>query len=176
MLGLPRGTVQLVPYTAAWAELFQQECARLQDALGSRALDIQHIGSTAVPGLAAKPILDIGIAVADLAVVPECVSLMEALGYTYRGDREQRGDHLFVKGPEQQRTHYVHMLRASDPTWHDYLRFRDHLIAHPAARDAYMQLKERLAAQYADNRGVYTEAKANLIQQILAAAQNQGVR
>jgi GrpB-like predicted nucleotidyltransferase (UPF0157 family) len=114
MLGLPRGTVQIVPYTPAWAELFEQERASLLTTLGSRALDIQHIGSTAVPGLAAKPILDIGIAVAELAVVPECAPLMEALWYTYRSDREQRGNHLFVKGIEQQRTHYVHMLHAGD--------------------------------------------------------------
>ena len=87
MLGLQRGAVQLVPYTPAWATLFQAERARLQGALGADALDIQHIGSTAVPGLAAKPILDLGIAVAAEAVVATLVPRLAALGYTYHGYR-----------------------------------------------------------------------------------------
>ena len=82
MLGLRRGSVQLVPYTSAWATFFEAERARLYDALRPHALDIQHIGSTAVPGLAAKPLLDLGIAVADESLVAACVPRITALGYT----------------------------------------------------------------------------------------------
>jgi len=170
MLGLGRGAVQVVPYTPTWVSLFQSERARLQYALGANALDLQHIGSTAVPGLAAKPILDLGIAVAAEAVVAACVPCLTALGYTYRGYRGSDQGHFFDQGPEQHLTHYLHMLPIGSPAWSNYLRFRDYLIAHPAVRDAYMQLKQDLAAQYTENRAAYTAAKARFVQRILAAA------
>lgn len=170
MLGLRRGAVQVVPYTPTWATAFQSERARLQHALGAEALDIQHIGSTAVPGLAAKPILDLGIAVAAEAVVARCVPRLSALGYTYRGYRGSDQGHFFDQGPEQHLTHYLHMLPIGDPGWSNYLWFRDYLIAHPAMRDAYMRLKQDLAAQYAENRAAYTAAKATFVQRVLAAA------
>jgi GrpB-like predicted nucleotidyltransferase (UPF0157 family) len=170
MLGLQRGTVQIVPYTPLWASLFQIEYRRLADALGSYALDIQHIGSTAVPGLAAKPILDIGIAVAAEADVAACIPLLAALDYTYRGDRGVDEGHFFDRGSKAQLTHYLHMLLISNPAWQNYLRFRDYLIAHPAIRNTYMQLKQELASQYAADRASYTAAKAAFIQHILAEA------
>src|SRR5690349_11345805 len=110
MLGLQRGSVQLVAYTSGWAALFEAEHARLRNALGSNALDIQHIGSTAVPELAAKPLIDIGIAVADESAVAVCIPRITALGYTYRGYRGTNQGHFFDLGPEQQLTHYLHML------------------------------------------------------------------
>src|SRR6476620_7612004 len=85
VLGLRRGSVQIVPYTPAWATLFEAERARLHHALHRYVLDIQHIGSTAVPGLAAKPILDLGIAVVDETIAMACVPRLAACGYTYRG-------------------------------------------------------------------------------------------
>jgi GrpB-like predicted nucleotidyltransferase (UPF0157 family) len=170
MLGLQRGTVQVVPYTPVWARLFQDECKRLADKLGSHALDIQHIGSTAVPGLAAKPILDIGIAVAGEADAAACVPLLEPLGYQYRGDRGPDEGHFFDQGSEDRLTHYLHMLLIDSTGWRNYLRFRDYLIAHPAMRDRYMQLKQELAIEYAEDRGRYTAAKAEFIQYVLTAA------
>ena len=171
MLGLQRGAVQLVPYTPAWATLFQAERARLQSALGADALDIQHIGSTAVPGLAAKPILDLGIAVAAEAVVATCVPRLVALGYTYQGCRGADQGHFFDQGPEQSLTHYLHVLLIHEAAWSNYLCFRDYLQAHPAARDAYMRLKQDLASRYAEDRAAYTAAKATFVQHILAVAQ-----
>jgi GrpB-like predicted nucleotidyltransferase (UPF0157 family) len=170
MLGLRRGSVQLVPYTPAWATLFEAERARLHHALHPNALDIQHIGSTAVPGLAAKPILDLGIAVADESIVTACVPQLTALGYTYRGYRGADQGHFFDLGPDHHLTHYLHMLLIDDPGWWNYLRFRDYLRAHPAARAAYLHLKQDLATQYAADRAAYSAAKATFIQDILAAA------
>lgn len=167
MLGLRRGTVQVVPYSPLWASLFQEENKRLAHTLGSLAIDIQHIGSTAVPGLAAKPILDIGIAVAVEADVAKCVPLLAILGYTYRGDRGRQEGHFFDHGSEQHLTHHLHMLLVSSPAWLNYLRFRDYLIAHPMVCETYMQLKQKLAIRYAADRAAYTVAKAQFIQQIL---------
>lgn len=171
-LGLQRGTVQVVPYTPVWARLFQAERIRLQEALGSHTLDIQHIGSTAVPGLAAKPILDLGIAVAAEVDVAACVPLLATLGYTYRGDRGPDEGYFFDQGPEQHLTHYLHMLLISNPAWQNYLLFRDYLMAHPAVRDSYMQLKQALAIRYAADRAAYTAAKAQFVQHILMTAQH----
>ena len=170
MLGLQRGTVKLLPYNHAWATLFETERTRLQQALGADALDIQHVGSTAVPGLAAKPILDLGIAVAADSVVAACIPRLIALGYAYRGYRGPDQGHFFDRGPEQHLTHYLHVMRIRDPGWWNYLRFRDYLRAHPAARDAYLRLKEELAAQYGADRAAYSAAKSMFIQQILALA------
>lgn len=173
MLGLQRGTVQVIPYTPLWASLFQDERQHIAAALGSLAIDIQHIGSTSIPGLAAKPILDIGIAIASESHVDACVPLLVTLGYTYRGDRGASEGYFFDKGPEQQRTHYIHMLLVNSSGWRNYLRFRDYLIAHPDTRDNYMQLKQTLAVQYADDRATYTAAKAQFIQGVLAAASSE---
>ncbi|MBI1256006.1 MAG: hypothetical protein GC204_00915 [Chloroflexi bacterium] len=170
MLGLQRGTVQVVDYSPEWAALFEQERQRLADALGSLALDIQHIGSTSVPGLAAKPILDVGVAIAAETDVDSCVPLLEALGYRYEGFRATSSDYFFDVGPETHLTHYLHMLLIDSDGWRNYLRFRDTLIAHPELRDQYMHLKQALAVEYADNRKAYTAGKAAFIQDVLAAA------
>ena len=170
MLGLQHGIVQVVYYNPLWASIFQEESTRLAQALGSLAVDIQHIGSTSVPGLAAKPILDMGVAVVQETDVATCVPLLESLGYSYRGDRGASEGHFFDQGHEQQLTHYLHMLLVNNPSWQNYLRFRDYLIAHPTIRDQYMQLKQQLAIQYPADRAAYTAAKAQFIQHILAVA------
>jgi GrpB-like predicted nucleotidyltransferase (UPF0157 family) len=171
MLGLQRGTVKVVGYSSEWSVLFQQEAGRLAATLGSHALDIQHIGSTSIPGLAAKPILDIGVAVTAETEVAVCVPLLTALGYTYRGDRGWSEGFFFDRGEEERLTHYLHMLLLDSPAWGNYLRFRDYMIAHTESRDVYMRLKQKLAAKYAGDRNAYTAAKAEFIQGILAAAQ-----
>jgi GrpB-like predicted nucleotidyltransferase (UPF0157 family) len=170
VLGLRRGTVQITPYTPTWAILFQAERACLQEALGDLALDIQHIGSTAVPGLAAKPILDMAIAVAGESAVAECVVRLADAGYTYREYRGPDQGHFFDRGRGQELTHYLHVLLIHEPAWSNYLRFRDYLAAHPAARERYQQLKEDLAAEYPADRATYTAAKAEFVQEVLAAA------
>ena len=170
MLGLQRGRVQLVPYTSEWATLFQLEQARLQQALGPDALDIQHIGSTAIPGLAAKPILDLGVAVAADSVVAGCIPRLTVLGYTYREYRGPGEGYFFDQGSEQRLTHYLHLLSIHEPGWRNYLLFRDYLRAQPQARVAYMRLKEELASRYAEDRAAYSAAKATFIQHILTLA------
>jgi len=169
MLGVQRGTVQVVAYSPQWASLFEQERKRLSAALGSLALDIQHIGSTSVPGLAAKPILDMGVAIAAEADVDACVPLLEALGYHYEGYRGASEGYFFNLGSQTRLTHYLHMLLIESEGWRNYLRFRDTLIAHPEIRDQYMTLKQALAVQYAADRPAYTAAKAEFIQSVLAA-------
>jgi GrpB-like predicted nucleotidyltransferase (UPF0157 family) len=176
MLGLQRGTVRLVPHQTGWARCFAEEQARLNAALGDRARDIQHVGSTAVPGLDAKPILDIAVAVSDLPAITECVPLLEALGYTYFGDRSGKGDYFFAKGEERSRTHSLHMAEHSGSEWAAMLSFRDALIADPTARQRYSDLKHVLSQQHANDRAAYTDGKASFIQSLLREASHFRVR
>lgn len=171
-LGLEAGLVSLSRHDPRWLVLGETERSTVQKLLGNLAIDVQHVGSTAVAGLDAKPILDIAVALdsASPAGIDEIVKRMVAAGYVYRGDHGPDGGLMFVRGAWERRTVHVHMVPADDPEWAAYVRFRDHLRANPACRDAYQQLKGRLAARYGEDRGAYTEAKAAFIAEILRHA------
>lgn len=164
-LGLHRGAVSLSPYEHVWAELGERECAALQTILGHRAVDVQHVGSTAVEGLDAKPILDVagGLHTAPRPDVGEIVQVMEDGGYEYRGDHGTNGGLLFVRGTDAVRTVHVHMIPFGDTEWTNYIGFRDYLRATPQRRHDYQHLKRELAARHAHERGPYTDAKAAFI-------------
>ena len=168
MIGLERGVVRLVPYAAEWVQLFEVEKTALQLVLGAYVLDIQHVGSTAIPGMLAKPIIDIAIAVTDFEQARVCIPLMEGLGYEYRGEQGIPRRHMFAKG--NPRTFHVHMLESESLEWQNRLLFRDYLCQHPDAAREYAQLKLQLATQYPQDRVAYTDGKASFIQQLLQLA------
>ena len=97
-LGLPDGIVLLIPYTPAWSESFAGEKRRLDHAVGDQVVDIQHIGSTSLPGMPAKPILDIGLAVVDFEAAKDCVDPVMGLGYEYKGEYGIPRRHFFIRG------------------------------------------------------------------------------
>lgn len=170
MLGLARGKVHLVPHQMEWARLFSGEAARLRAALGGRARRIEHVGSTSIPGLEAKPIIDIVIAVDSFPAASQLVPQLEALGYARRpeGDLESR---LFLtKGPDHAVTHHLSLMEEGSPSWVDHVDFRDFLRASAWARNQYLTLKRVLAASYADDRPAYTAKKADFIRHILDQA------
>ncbi len=164
-LGLPRGIVRVVEYSREWPKLFAVEAARIQAALDTRVLDIQHVGSTSVPGLAAKPILDIAVGVGDFYAAFACVPLLEALGYEYRGEFGIARRHYFVKGDPVQ--YHLHMLEVDSADWQDTIRFRDYLRAHREAVQEYAELKRRLAAEYPADREAYLAGKTEFVRGIL---------
>ncbi len=173
MIGLNRGTVQVITYQADWHDLFEQERRALHKHIGHLVLDIQHVGSTAVPGLDAKPILDIAVAVASVAVIPQCQPLLCALGYLDRGDAGSDGGYLFVKeSAPDLRTHHLHIVARDDPRWGHYLRFRDVLKADETLRTRYANLKKALQEKFSQDRKAYTAAKHAFIRDILQ--QNNG--
>jgi GrpB-like predicted nucleotidyltransferase (UPF0157 family) len=157
--------VHLVPYDPAWPGMFALEAELLRQALPVDLVrGIEHFGSTAVPGLAAKPIIDILIAVTSLdrarevAVAPIC-----ALGYLYWDDNPKRDRMFFVKGMPPhgaRRTHHVHLTEPDGEMWRRRLKLRDHLRAHPEEARRYEVLKQELAARHLDDREAYTEAKS----------------
>ena len=174
MIGLRAGTIELVPYSPRWETLFQEEQGRLTMLLGQDVLDIQHIGSTAIVGMVAKPIIDIAIAVTTFEAGAQCVDRIESLGYIYRGEHGIPRRHYFIKG--NPRTHHLHMVEIDSDDWTDNLLFRDYLRSHPDMAEQYAALKQELAATYATDRRAYTESKAPFIQEVLHRAKGNGVQ
>lgn len=164
-LGLERGVVRLVPHQPQWMHAFTVERARLQAAIGPHVLDIQHIGSTAIPGIYAKPIIDIGIAVASYEGAFVCVPALESIGYTYKGEAGIPRRHYYDDG-DPCRFH-LHLLEQAGEEWEAHLLFRDYLIKHSDTAAEYSALKLRLAEQYRDVREQYTDAKTAFIQKVI---------
>ena len=166
-LGLESGTVRVVPYEAAWPELFAAEAERIAAGLAQHGLTLrlEHTGSTAVPGLAAKPILDI-LAGRPASVSREsAIAAIERAGYTYRGEQGIPGRDFFRRGDP--RSHHLHLTALESEFWNDHRDFREYLRTHPDARDAYAALKHELAAQYSRDREAYIEAKTDFVTEIL---------
>jgi GrpB-like predicted nucleotidyltransferase (UPF0157 family) len=167
VLGLRHGAVRLVPWSPEWRRLFALERARLASALGPLALGIEHVGSTAVPGLVAKPSLDIAVGVAALRADAPWRGPLEALGYDYAARAGVEGSHVFGLGRE--RTHLVHVVALGGPIWRDLVLLRDALRGDPALCRDYAALKERLAGQHPEDRAAYTAAKGEFIRRALDA-------
>lgn len=168
MIGLRRHTVKVVDHDPSWSELFNNEAEDLHRTLGDLVADVQHVGSTAVRGLPAKPILDIAMAVHRLDLIPKIVERLTNIGYIYRGDGGDDGGHLFVKEPEPNfRTAHLHVVELSDHQWKDYLTFREILRNDPNVRKKYGKLKQDLARRFPHDRKSYTSAKDKFIEQFL---------
>ena len=178
MIGLERDTVCLAPYEAGWARLYELEEARLQAAVGEHVLDIQHVGSTAIPGIVAKPILDIAVAVQSFETAYACVAPIEALGYEYKGENGIPRRHFFVRRDSDsgQTLVHLHMNELGSPDWESQVLFRDYMLAHPEAAAEYAALKQDLAAQFPRDREAYTDGKASFIARILRLAREEATR
>jgi GrpB-like predicted nucleotidyltransferase (UPF0157 family) len=159
--------VELVDHDPSWGELFEEERARLLGVFDDRAAAIEHIGSTSVPGLCAKPIVDIAVGVRKLELTDEQIAAMERLGYEYLGEYGLPGRLFFRKG--EPRTHNVHVVEHGGEHWERQLVFRDALRADPEERQRYDELKRRLAAA-GHPREAYTELKTPFIRGVEARA------
>lgn len=159
--------IPIVPYDPAWPDHFLAEAARLREVLGDVALRIDHVGSTAVPGLAAKPIVDIQISVAAIAQTARYREPLERLGYAYTFDPEFPDYPFFGRPAAPPRTHHVHVGAAGSAEEHRHLAFREYLRAHPEVAAEYAALKRELAPRYrADrlaDRQAYCDAKSAFI-------------
>ena len=160
------GSIVVADYDPNWTTLFEQERIRIAKALGSFALVIEHIGSTAVPGLPSKPIIDLLVGVPSLEEAKErCIEPMEELGYIYMPDYATwlPGELFFRKGPPGPWTHHVHLMEPTYPRWEARLVFRDYLRAHPEAAQAYANIKRALAASAIDDIEAYTTGKHTFV-------------
>jgi GrpB-like predicted nucleotidyltransferase (UPF0157 family) len=162
--------VTVGPYDQTWPARFEEERLLLQQAIGGFLTgDIHHVGSTAVPGLDAKPVIDILAGVRDLATARPCITLLIPLGYWYAPYRAGQM-HWFCKPHPSRRTHHLHLVPAASARYRDELRFRDYLRDHPQARAGYVALKRDLATRFRSDREAYTEAKTGFVQHILRRA------
>ena len=173
MIGLQRGKVQIVPHQAEWKTLFQQEAILLKSVFADAILHIEHIGSTAIEGMAAKPIIDLMCAVSGLEEAKSFLCRLETLGYEYRPDESVPDRIFFAKGPRSNRTHHLSLTEPGSMFYQEKLLFRDYLRTHAVAAEEYFRLKEELASKYADNRGAYTEGKSNFVKRILSLARRE---
>lgn len=162
-------TILIAPYSPAWPARFASLGAALRSALVDVALRIDHIGSTSVPGLAAKPVIDLQISVASLEPVDSFRLPLERLGYVYRADNGERTKRYFREPPGTPRTH-VHVRRAGSFSEQFALLFRDYVRAHPTEATAYADLKRRLAIEHATDRAAYTDAKNPFIWSLMHRA------
>jgi GrpB-like predicted nucleotidyltransferase (UPF0157 family) len=147
--------------------VFAGERDRLAAKVGAAALEIEHVGSTAVPDLMSKPIVDIAVGVSSLDDSVSWPEILRSEGYAFFGDREGRGEHFYAKGPEQMRTIYLHVVPIRSSRWADYLRFRDALRNSASLRKEYETLKCRLQVENEHDRLAYTEGKAAFIAKVL---------
>ena len=164
--------MRLLPHDERWHDLFVEEEARLRVSLGEYALAVEHVGSTAICGLSAKPIIDIAVAVRTIADAGKCVAPLECIGYEYRGEQGIPERHFFGKG--EPRTHHLHMVELSSDFWRSHLLFRDSLRQQREIAEKYEQLKKELARRHKENREAYTEGKAAFIESVLKAAHESG--
>ncbi len=168
-IGLTRGTVQLVPYEENWKAYFDEEAKLIKQKLGE-SVDVQHVGSTAIPGILAKPIIDIAIPYSSYETAKTWIKLLEELGYEYKGDKGVIGRLFFTKGPETKRTVYLHVVDSDE--FNRLISFRDRLIKDKELAKQYSDLKQRLAGEHADDRSMYTHGKEQFIQSVFKIGLN----
>ncbi len=168
MLGLKRGVLTLSPYAPAWPALYASEAAQLRTLLGPVIIDMQHVGSTAIPGMIAKPILDIAVKIDTLREVALAEQLLPPHGYVCRGEQGLPGRHLFAKGDPV--SYHVHMMLPDCNNWQNQVLFRDYLLTFPETATAYAGLKQALLATVAGDRRAYSAGKHAFITQTLHEA------
>lgn len=166
MLGMPKGQVLLAPWSLEWEEEYQNERDCIHSAIGPLICAIHHIGSTAVRGLAAKPIIDIAIEIAFFDTGIQCIAGLERLGYSYKGTNVLPDRHYFSKGSP--RTHQIHMYEEGNQYLLKQLAFRDCLRKEESVRQEYEDLKRTLAQKHRQDKLAYAEAKTDFINAVLA--------
>lgn len=165
-----RAPVELVEYDPAWPGLYRREEEKIRAALGGRALSVEHIGSTSVPGLAAKPIIDINLEVSDTTDEDAYIPPLEAAGYVLRIREPDWFQHRGLKGTDPSVN--LHVFPAGCPELERTVRFRDHLRSNEDDRELYLRTKRELAAQTWEHVQHYADAKSEVVEEILRRARS----
>ena len=163
-------TIRVVPYDNGWPARFQEIAGEVAGILAGEIVAIHHIGSTAVPGLAAKPIIDLLVEVRDIARVDGYNPAIEAHGYLPKGEHGIPGRRFFIKGSEEERLAHIHIFAQGDPAIARHLAFRDYLLRHPAEAATYGELKQELARKHPHDIEAYMAGKRELVERLEAEA------
>ncbi len=164
-LGLESGVVRLLEYDELWPVLFVTEARRIRAACRSLSIALEHVGSTAVPGLCAKPVLDILAGHPSSISAASYVQSFQRAGYEHRGDRGIAGHQFFRRG--QPRAYHIHLVEEGGMLWRQYLAFRDRLRSDGGTARRYGDLKRRLARDYPRDRESYINGKAGFVREML---------
>lgn len=165
-VGLLSSKVHLVPHSNIWSELYEIEKEALLSVCNINPEQIQHVGSTSITGLHAKPVIDIMIGV-EPGKELEYITKFERIGYTYKANFDPKEWHFFTKGLEDHITHHLHLCHYNSYFFKTHVAFREYLLSHPNDKDKYQKLKMDLQDKYADDRRSYTKAKDQFINSIL---------
>jgi GrpB-like predicted nucleotidyltransferase (UPF0157 family) len=159
--------VEVVPHDPRWRDAFEAEAKHVAAALGANVVAVHHVGSTAIPGIYAKPVIDLLVEVGDINEVDGRSSAMESLGYEVMGEYGIPGRRYFRKdNREGIRTHHIHAFEAGSAEAERHLAFRDYMIAHPADAQRYSELKRRLAGQHPQSVDGYMDGKDGFIKEM----------
>ena len=168
--------IEIVDYNPNWANMFEREAEAIRGVVKKDLIvEIQHIGSTAVPGLAAKPVIDIMIGLRDLLDGKKIIQPLKELGYVYWADNPDDKKMFFVKGMPpygEKRTHHVHVVEINGEFWQRRL-FRDYLRINPQEASRYEKLKRELAVRFRDDREAYTEGKSDYVAEVMEKARRE---
>ena len=160
IVGVEINTVVLNEYNPAYAEIFKEEKEKLYNLLGDRIVAIEHVGSTSMPGIVSKPIIDMVCAVKDLNMMPEIKNILENEGYIYKGPIESENDrYQFLKGNSVKRDFHIYFTTLNSDVWYDYVLYRDYMLSHPDELKKYEKLKKHLAKLYPFDRRNYLKHK-----------------
>jgi GrpB-like predicted nucleotidyltransferase (UPF0157 family) len=167
--------VIIVDYDPQWPVLYEEERRRILEVVGHKVLAIEHIGSTAVPGLGAKPIIDMMAGVRESTDADECLPPLEKIGYRDVAPQPNNLEWYYCLGKGPHSTGYhLHLVKFVSPHWRRHLLFRNYLRTHPEAAQRYYELKKKLAAKHGSDRIGYTDAKTSFIESIIAQALQEG--
>jgi GrpB-like predicted nucleotidyltransferase (UPF0157 family) len=173
---MKQAEVVVVPYDSAWPRQFEEERRLILATIGQWISGlVEHIGSTAVPGLCAKSVIDIMVGVQSLEASRDALPILKQISYVYFPYKPDIM-HWLCKPSDEIRTHHMHIVPVGSPLWRDRLTFRDFLRQNPDAASEYAALKLRLAGQFGQDREAYTDSKGPFIQKILERARSQSQR
>ena len=159
--------VEVVPHNPRWRDAFEAEAKHVAAALGENVVAIHHIGSTAIPNIYAKPVIDLLVEVRDITEVDEQSSAMESLGYEVMGEYGIPGRRYFRKdNREGIRTHHIHVFEAGSAEVERHLAFRDYMIAHPREAQRYSEMKRKLAEEHPQSIDGYMDGKDGFIKEM----------
>jgi GrpB-like predicted nucleotidyltransferase (UPF0157 family) len=174
MLGLAKGELKIERYNPIWTKLFLEEKENLLSLIGEFIIAIEHVGSTSIKGLDAKPVIDIAVGVDNLEIVQKCIKPLENTGiYVYKGINGVPGRELFAKYNGKKGTHHIHFEEIHKVNWQNHIIFRDYLRDHDKIKKEYQNLKYSLLESGVP-RVKYTESKADFILNVIKKAKKEG--
>ena len=168
-MGLQKGIVKLEKYNPNWKNMFEEEKKNLEKLLKNKVISIEHLGSTSIERLSAKPIIDIMGVVENLKDVDEFKYLFTPhLGYDLKDDFGEKEEYLVIKGSEENRTHFIHIVEVDKERYKNFVCFKNYLLEHKEYIEKYEELKEDLSIKYEDDREKYTSLKNDFIQEVIS--------